>query len=111
MLKDSSHELMMITGDTPLTACHAASKVHIVTRDVLILAIKSLASNIKLSELREEAFEWISPDEMHKIPFENDKSKILELASIYDFCVTGESFHYLKNVNLLEFIIPLVQVN
>ena len=29
---------MMITGDAPLTACFAASKVHIITRDVLVLS-------------------------------------------------------------------------
>ena len=37
-LADSSHQLMMITGDAPLTACFAASKVHIVTREVLVLS-------------------------------------------------------------------------
>jgi len=26
----------MITGDTPLTACHAASRIHILDRPVLI---------------------------------------------------------------------------
>jgi cation-transporting ATPase 13A1 len=31
---------MMITGDAPLTACFAASKVHIVTREVLVLSHK-----------------------------------------------------------------------
>ena len=38
MLKESSHQLVMITGDAPLTACHAASRVHIVDRPVLILS-------------------------------------------------------------------------
>lgn len=37
MLKEASHQLVMITGDAPLTACHAASSVHIVDRPVLIL--------------------------------------------------------------------------
>ena len=37
MLKEASHQLVMITGDAPLTACHAARRVHIVDRPVLVL--------------------------------------------------------------------------
>lgn len=40
-LAESSHQLMMITGDAPLTACFAASQVHIVTRPVVILSNRS----------------------------------------------------------------------
>lgn len=40
MLKEASHQLVMITGDAPLTACHAASKVHIVDRQALILTAR-----------------------------------------------------------------------
>ena len=29
-------QLVMITGDAPLTACHAASRIHILDRPVLI---------------------------------------------------------------------------
>jgi manganese-transporting P-type ATPase len=36
-LRDASHQLVMITGDAPLTAVHAASRVHIVDRPTLIL--------------------------------------------------------------------------
>lgn len=36
-VQDASHQLVMITGDAPLTACHAAAQVHIVDRPVLIL--------------------------------------------------------------------------
>lgn len=39
-LAASSHQLVMITGDAPLTACHAAAHVHIVDRPVLILTHK-----------------------------------------------------------------------
>ena len=37
MLKESSHQLVMITGDAPLTACYTAGQVHIVDRPVLLL--------------------------------------------------------------------------
>ncbi len=39
-LRDASHQLVMITGDAPLTAVHAASRVHIVDRPALILQHK-----------------------------------------------------------------------
>jgi len=39
-MQDASHQLVMITGDAPLTACHAASQVHILDRPVLILVHK-----------------------------------------------------------------------
>jgi magnesium-transporting ATPase (P-type) len=41
-LRDSSHQLVMITGDAPLTACHAARRIHIVDRDVLIAVHRSV---------------------------------------------------------------------
>jgi cation-transporting ATPase 13A1 len=39
-LSNASHMLVMITGDAPLTAVHAASQVHIVTRPVLVMQHK-----------------------------------------------------------------------
>ncbi len=42
MLKESSHQLVMITGDAPLTACYTAGQVHIVDRPVLLLVHRYL---------------------------------------------------------------------
>lgn len=44
-MQDASHQLVMITGDAPLTACHAASQVHILDRPVLILVHKCAIYN------------------------------------------------------------------
>ncbi len=49
VLQDASHQLVMITGDTPLTACHAAKQVHIVDRPVLILDHHRSASESHLT--------------------------------------------------------------
>ena len=46
--QDASHQLVMITGDTPLTACHAAKQVHIVDRPVLILDYHRCAEACRL---------------------------------------------------------------
>ena len=48
VLQDASHQLVMITGDTPLTACHAAKQVHIVDRPVLILDYHRCADSCQL---------------------------------------------------------------
>lgn len=36
-LRDASHQLVMITGDAALTACHAAASLAITDRPTLIL--------------------------------------------------------------------------
>lgn len=88
-LAASSHQLVMITGDAPLTACYAASKVHIVTRDVLILshttedkgqALHGAATVVKAGQGQQNGgaaaageqetdgdYVWVSPDEHVKV--------------------------------------------
>ncbi|XVF30251.1 hypothetical protein REPUB_Repub16aG0041000 [Reevesia pubescens] len=56
-LKNSSHDLVMITGDQALTACHVTGQVHIVSKPALILV------PVKNSE----GYEWVSPDETERI--------------------------------------------
>ena len=82
MLNESSHRVVMITGDNPLTAVHVARQVEIVDRDVLILdAPEKDDSGQKLV--------WRSVDD--KINISVDPSKPLDSSIIHekDLCVTG----------------------
>ena len=109
MLKKSSHRLVMITGDAPLTACNVAQHVHIVNRPVLILHKETSESAQSLTTL-EDAFVWMNPEETERIPFDADKKTILSLAEEWDLCVTGEAFPFFEQKNLSSFILPLIQV-
>lgn len=82
MLNESSHRVVMITGDNPLTAVHVARQVEIVDRDVLILdAPENDFSGTKLV--------WRSIDE--KFIREVDPTQPLdpEIIKKYDICATG----------------------
>ncbi len=82
MLNESSHRVVMITGDNPLTAVHVARQVEIVDREVLILDAPE-------HDDRGEKLVWRSVDEKVNIPV--DPSKPLDPAIIRenDLCVTG----------------------
>ncbi|KAK4632280.1 Endoplasmic reticulum transmembrane helix translocase [Fulvia fulva] len=83
MLNDSSHRVVMITGDNPLTAVHVARQVEIVDREVLILdAPEHDDSGEKLV--------WRSVDDKTNVPV--DATKDLDLEGVLknkDLCVTG----------------------
>ncbi|KAI9934332.1 hypothetical protein ASPWEDRAFT_737444 [Aspergillus wentii DTO 134E9] len=82
MLNESSHRVVMITGDNPLTAVHVARKVEIVDREVLILdAPENDNSGTKLV--------WRSIDD--KFSREVDPTKDLdpEIVKTKDICITG----------------------
>lgn len=82
-LKNSSHELVMITGDQALTACHVAAQVHIVDRPVLIL-----------TERKSGGWEWLSPDEVTAVEYE--EAGVEEIAQEYDLCVAGKGIEMLQ---------------
>jgi cation-transporting ATPase 13A1 len=97
MLNESSHRVVMITGDNPLTAVHVAHEVEIVDRDVLILdAPEHDDSGEKLV--------WRSVDDQISIPVDPSKpidSKILENN---DLCVTGYALAKFKGQIALKSI-------
>ncbi|KEF58286.1 ATPase [Exophiala aquamarina CBS 119918] len=82
MLNESSHRVVMITGDNPLTAVHVARQVEIVDRDALILdAPEHDDSGTKLV--------WRSVDEKTIIPVDPTADIDPKILESKDLCVTG----------------------
>ncbi|KAM0200759.1 hypothetical protein ACHAPA_008140 [Fusarium lateritium] len=82
MLNESSHRVVMITGDNPLTAVHVAREVEIVDRDVLILDAPEDNSD-------GEKLVWRSVDDKVSIKVDPTKNIDPEIIRSKDICVTG----------------------
>lgn len=90
MLNESSHRVVMITGDNPLTAVHVARQVEIVDRDVLILdAPENDNSGTKLV--------WRSIDDKTNIPVDPSQNLDPDILAKKDICVTGYALAKFKN--------------
>lgn len=82
MLNESSHRVVMITGDNPLTAVYVARDVEIVDQEVLILdAPEDNESGDKLV--------WRSVDDTVSIPVDPTAPIDPEIIKSKDICVTG----------------------
>ncbi|KAG7661463.1 SPF1 [[Candida] subhashii] len=92
MLNESSHRSVMITGDNPLTACHVAKEVAIVTKDVLILDAPEEHHEVQ----ENENLVWRNVDESIVIPFNSNDKINTELFANYDICITGHALNYLS---------------
>lgn len=82
MLNESSHRVVMITGDNPLTAVHVAREVTIVDRDVLILDAPEYDES-------GEKLVWRSVDDKISIPVDPSKPLDPKILAEKDLCVTG----------------------
>ncbi|KXZ52690.1 hypothetical protein GPECTOR_9g736 [Gonium pectorale] len=118
-LAGSAHQLLMITGDAPLTACYAAARVHIVTRPVLVLghveedrghAGGGAAGAKEAGTEDDAAFCWSSPDESVRLPFSREWDDMLRVASQYDLAVSGDALAHAAAVGVAHQLIPLCQV-
>lgn len=90
MLNESSHRVVMITGDNPLTAVHVAREVEIVDREVLILdAPEDNESGEKLV--------WKSVDDKISISVDPTKPIDPEILKSKDICVTGYALAKFKD--------------
>ncbi|XP_044497206.1 probable manganese-transporting ATPase PDR2 [Mangifera indica] len=97
-LKNSSHDLVMITGDQALTACYVASQVHIVSKPPLIL---SPTKNGR-------GYEWVSPDETEMIQY--SEKEVEALSEIHDLCIGGDCIEMLQQTSAVLQVIPYVKV-
>lgn len=89
MLNQSSHRCVMITGDNPLTACHVARKVGIVTKDVLIL------DKPESNHSGDSCLEWRNVEETRIIPVNKDITFDLKFLKENDLCITGYALNEL----------------
>jgi cation-transporting ATPase 13A1 len=90
MLNESSHRVVMITGDNPLTAVHVARQVEIVDRECLILdAPEHDDSGEKLV--------FRSVDDKVNIPVDPTKALDSDIIKTKDICVTGYALAKFKD--------------
>ncbi|KAI0015758.1 cation pump, Ca2+ pump [Xylariomycetidae sp. FL0641] len=90
MLNESSHRVVMITGDNPLTAVHVAREVEIVDRDVLILDAPEHSA-------KGEALVWRSVDDKTSIAVDTTKPIDPTILKTKDICVTGYALAQFKD--------------
>ncbi|KAI1373317.1 hypothetical protein F4677DRAFT_228119 [Hypoxylon crocopeplum] len=90
MLNESSHRVVMITGDNPLTAVHVAREVEIVDRDVLILDAPEHNDG-------GEKLVWRSVDDRIHIDVDVSKPIDPEIIKSKDICVTGYALAKFKD--------------
>ena len=90
MLNESSHRVVMITGDNPLTAVHVAREVEIVDRDTLILDAPENDDSGK-------SLVWRSVDETTNIPVDPTKPLDKDIIQQKDLCVTGYALSKFKD--------------
>ncbi|KAK4339477.1 hypothetical protein RND71_040939 [Anisodus tanguticus] len=95
-LKQSSHDLVMITGDQALTACHVAQQVHIISKPALILG---RAKN-------KEGCAWVSPDETETVSY--SENEVGALSEAYDLCIGGECIEMLQQTSAVHKVVPYV---
>ncbi|XP_042036135.1 probable manganese-transporting ATPase PDR2 isoform X1 [Salvia splendens] len=98
-LKASSHDLVMITGDQALTACHVARQVNIISKPALILG-PAKGNN--------GGYEWVSPDETHTVIF--SENEVGDLSESYDLCIGGDCMEMLQQSSSTLKVIPYVKV-
>ncbi|KAI0804185.1 hypothetical protein GGR55DRAFT_658778 [Xylaria sp. FL0064] len=90
MLNESSHRVIMITGDNPLTAVHVAREVEIVDRDVLILDAPEKNDS-------GQRVVWRSVDDQINIEVDASKPINPEIIKSKDVCVTGYALAQFKD--------------
>lgn len=107
-LIQSSHKVVMITGDNPLTACHVARELRFTRKKLLILTPPPPA------QANDASWKWLSVDGDQKFDLErkNSKRSISMLLATHDLCITGEGLQYLQmnDYQYMRQVLPQVTV-
>ena len=121
-ITNSSHRVMMITGDSPLTACHVAKELHFTSKKVLILTREEGEQDPTVTSTTDQGDEsdhparsngvwnWVSIDEDEKLPLLPQDIK--KITRCYDLCLTGDGMNHILATNVPYFrtILPFVKV-
>ncbi|EAL60854.1 hypothetical protein DDB_G0293004 [Dictyostelium discoideum AX4] len=126
MLMNSSHRIVMITGDNSLTACHVGKQLGFVqeNKQTIILQKIKNSNNNNNNEKNEEKEEnnnndndnnnlgeWVSVDESIIIPLENgNENHLNQLDKDYNLCIGGNSLDLVIGDKNLEKDLYLVKV-
>lgn len=87
-LIQSSHKVVMITGDNPLTACHVARELRFTRKKLLILTPPK--------NIEKDSWSWTSIDGEQTYKLENRPKSISLILATHDLCITGEALMYLQ---------------
>ncbi|KAM3726125.1 putative manganese-transporting ATPase catp-8 [Dirofilaria immitis] len=104
-IAESSHRVVMITGDNPLTACHVAKVLRFTRKSTPILILDQPEGNNKW------VWKSVNDDcEFSLLP--NLCVEVVPFINEHEFCITGEAFMYLLNehIRFLRYIIPHIKV-
>ncbi|KAJ1963048.1 putative cation-transporting ATPase 1 [Dispira parvispora] len=114
MLNRSSHRVVMITGDNPLTACHIAKELDIVERPVLVLDIHQVSGEPTSKTSAHDpttVLQWTSVDEKVVWPMNPDQAQLdSEMVKQYDLCLTGAALGQLEGKPVVHDLISHVWV-
>ena len=55
-------------------------------------------------------FEWVTPDEATRLEFTRDRMTVLQMASQWDLCISGDGLTHLQQIGEEAAFIPLAQV-
>lgn len=101
----SSHKVVMITGDNPLTACHVAKELRFTRKNILVLS-----PDIQKIDKTETKYVWLSIDE-DQVEELNEKTW-KNLVKNFDLAITGDGLTYLNEYRYqyLKSIIPHITV-
>lgn len=94
-LIQSSHKVVMITGDNPLTACHVAKELRFTKKKLLVLC--TVHEN-------GDKWHWVSVDGETVLSLDSELKTML---TDFDICITGEGLQYLKEYRY-EYMIQIL---